>query len=275
MVNPSSFYIKNPNAKELSTPTPNNATIKKDITQEVKNRLNSNKSGYAYAQEQRNQGQTRIQQQQAAAAQKKQAGYAYAQQQQSEGKAKIQQRTNINSNATNSSSSSNVNATSNRTTTGSVSNNSSVSSNSSTKVTQGFGSASSITQKAYSVSGKTGRITAPDMTKKTDGMTYTKIQNPDGCTIDEGAISIKKSIEQIYDQLNYDFKNLAKEFNKIAQSGVCGRKLKEKISVVSDKCKKQGGYCIDRKQEMNNLFKYSNLESKINELESKLNQIIK
>ena len=91
MVNPSSFYIKNPNAKELSTPTPNNATEAKDITQEVKNRLNSNKSGYAYAQEQRNQGQTRIQQQQTAAAQKKQAGYAYAQQQQSEGKAKAQQ----------------------------------------------------------------------------------------------------------------------------------------------------------------------------------------
>lgn len=274
MTNPSSFYIKNPNAKELSTPTPNNATEEKDITQEVKNRLNSNKSGYAYAQEQRNQGQTRIQQQQAAAAQKKQAGYAYAQQQQSEGKAKIQQRTNINSNATNSSSSSNVNATSNRTTTGSVSNNSSVSSNSSTKVTQGFGSASSITQKAYSVSGKTGRITAPDMTKKTDGMTYTKIQNPEGCTVDDGAKGIKNSIIQVYDELDLGFKQLAKSFEKIAESGVCGNKLKTNINKVSIKCKKQGEYCLSRQKELNNLFKYSILESKINELEAKINKLI-
>ncbi len=118
------------------------------------------------------------------------------------------------------------------------------------------------------------KITAPDMTKKVNGMTYSKIQNPDGCTVEDGAVAIKKSIEEVYNLLNEDFKNLSKGFNNIAASGVCGSKLKDNVIKIAGKCKKQGEYCITRKNEMNDLFKYSNLESKINELEAKLNKLL-
>ena len=186
-----------------------------------------------------------------------------------------QQRAKLNSSNINSSNNrTNANNATSATGVRNVSSNSVTNSNSSTRVTQGFGSASSITQKAYSASGKTGRITAPDMTKKTDGMTYTKIENPGGCTVDDGAKGIKNSIIQVYDELDLGFKQLAKSFEKIAESGVCGNKLKTNINNVSIKCKKQGEHCIARKNEMNELFKYSILESKINELEAKINKLI-
>lgn len=118
------------------------------------------------------------------------------------------------------------------------------------------------------------KITAPDMTKKLNGMSYTKIKNPDGCTVEDGAIAIKKSIEEVYNQLNSDFKELAKGFNNIAASGVCGSKLKDSVIKIAGQCKKQSGYCLTRKNEMNDLFKYSSLESKINELEAKLAQLL-
>lgn len=118
------------------------------------------------------------------------------------------------------------------------------------------------------------KISAPEMTKARNGMQYTKIQNPEGCTIEDGAKAIKKSIVEVYDSLNEGFQSLAKGFNNIAASGVCGSKLKDNVTKVANKCKKQGGYCITRKNEMNELFKYSELESKINELENKLSDMM-
>lgn len=117
-------------------------------------------------------------------------------------------------------------------------------------------------------------ISAPELTKTTNGMQYTKIENPVGCTVEDGAQAIKKSIVEVYDSLNEGFQSLARGFNNIADSGVCGSKLKDNVAKVAKKCKNQGRYCIARKNEMNELFKYSELESKITELEDKLSDMM-
>lgn len=120
----------------------------------------------------------------------------------------------------------------------------------------------------------TSKISAPELTKATNGMQYTKIENPEGCTVEDGAQAIKKSIVEVYDSLNEGFQSLARGFNNIADSGVCGSKLKDNVTKVAKKCANQGRYCIARKNEMNELFKYSELESKITELENKLSDMM-
>ena len=116
-----------------------------------------------------------------------------------------------------------------------------------------------------------GRITAPDMTRASDGMKYTKDSNPVGCTVEAKAKSVKSSIATEYDLLYMGYKNLKEGFTKIAESGMCGTKLKNQVTKLATRCMKQGKYCKDRKEELDSLFKYSNLEARIEELERKLN----
>ena len=115
------------------------------------------------------------------------------------------------------------------------------------------------------------RITAPDMTRASDGMKYTKVSNPEGCTVDDKAKSVKSSIALDYDLLYFGYKYLNEGFTKIAESGMCGTKLKNQVRRLATRCKNQGKYCKNRKAELDSLFKYSNLEARIEELEKKLN----
>lgn len=114
------------------------------------------------------------------------------------------------------------------------------------------------------------RVTAPDMTKASDGMKYTKDSNPVGCTVDSKAKNVKSNIALDYDMLYFGYKKLNEGFTKIAESGMCGTKLKNQLRKLATRCKNQGKHCKDRKAELDNLFKYSNLEARIEELERKL-----
>ena len=89
--------------------------------------------------------------------------------------------------------------------------------------------------------------------------------NADSLTVDETA-------RELYQKIYTNYTNIKNYFDKIAAEYKTVIKYTKGMDKTFNKCKNQGQYCINRRNELNNLFEYADLEKRIADLEAALNQ---
>ena len=93
--------------------------------------------------------------------------------------------------------------------------------------------------------------------------------NADSLTVDETARELYQKIYTNYTNIKNYFDKIAAEYKTVIKYT---KGMDKTFNKLSTNCKNQGQYCINRRNELNNLFEYADLEKRIADLEAALNQ---
>ena len=121
---------------------------------------------------------------------------------------------------------------------------------------------------------KSTLVTAPNGTKVSNYeiKLNTKV-NENDLTVNNKADELKSKIEACYKNINRDFNTIATEYRKCANQSVKGDKLVASLKKVAKNCENQGKYCLNRKKQLDNLYKKALSEQHTNELNMAIEEI--
>lgn len=117
------------------------------------------------------------------------------------------------------------------------------------------------------LTGKSTLVTAPNVTAVSRyAIRVSNKVNTDEVVVDNKADELKSKIETCYKKLNTHFLRIAEEYRKCANQSVKGNDLVSSLKKVAKNCENQGRYCLNRKKQLDTLYKKAQSEAYTNEL---------
>jgi hypothetical protein len=118
-----------------------------------------------------------------------------------------------------------------------------------------------------SLVGKSTLVTAPNGTaiSKYELRVSNKVEE-NMVIVDDRADELKQKIETCYKNLNTYFLRIAEEYRRCANQSVKGDRLVSSLKKVATNCENQGRYCLNRKKQLDTLYKKALSEAYTNDL---------
>ena len=124
------------------------------------------------------------------------------------------------------------------------------------------------------MSERSSLVTAPNATKVSNYVLKISSKvNDNELVVNNKADEFKSKIEACYKNLNKHFLEIASEYRKCANQSVKGDKIVSSLKKVASNCETQGKYCLNRKKQLDTLYKKAQSESYTNELNSAIDSI--